>query len=216
MKKLKKIICIISILIVSICKSQSIVPLYGSGHAGENGYYYKDLDNFLNQYEGTWLYTFGNTSLKIVLVKKVKMPFTSITGTYYRDVLVGEYEYYENGVLKINTLSNLNVNHNKFYSYNLSGKNRINKEIYPKCIDCAVNEYRIKLEYSEPAYKDYQGFDSYMLIRTVTENGVAKLKLSFIEGNMRGFKIPNNNIDDIIEITATYKIPFGEYVLIKQ
>ncbi len=213
---MKKIICIISILIVSICRSQTIVPLYGSGHTGENGYYFKDFDNFLNQYEGTWLYSSGNTSLKVVLVKKVKMPSTSPTGTSFKDVLVGEYEYYENGILKINTLGNLNVNHDDVFDYNLSGITRISKDIYPKCLDCAVNEYRMKFYFTEPAYKDYHGFGSYMLIRTVTENGVAKLKLSFIEGNMRGFKIPNNNIDDIIEITATYKIPFGEYVLIKQ
>lgn len=213
---MKKIISIITIFMITICKSQTIVPLFGSSHATEIGYYYKDMDNFLNQYEGTWLYTSGTTSLKIVFTKKLKIPTRSPHGNYFSDVLVGEYEYYENGILKINTLSNLNVNHDDVFDYNLSGITRISKDIYPKCLDCAVNEYRMKFYFTEPAYKDYHGFGSYMLIRTVTENGVAKLKLSFIEGNMRGFKIPNNNIDDIIEITATYKIPFGEYVLIKQ
>ena len=93
---------IIIILITTIsffnCKAQSpILSIDELGRNNLNNAYYKDLNNELNPFEGTWLYANGNTSLKIVLVKK-PMYFN---GKYYEDLIIGEYQYIENGVEKI-------------------------------------------------------------------------------------------------------------------
>ena len=69
------------------------------------GFYHKDVHNKLNPFAGTWLYTNGNTSLKIVLVKKVMV----YDGEFYEDLLIGEYRYVENGVEKFNSLADLNA-----------------------------------------------------------------------------------------------------------
>src|SRR5690606_10043709 len=74
----------------------------------QEGAYYKDLNNVLNDFEGTWLYTNGGTSLRIVLVKK-EAQYRTDRG-YYEDLMVVEYQYIENGVETINTFSNLNQN----------------------------------------------------------------------------------------------------------
>jgi hypothetical protein len=66
--------------------------------------YYKDINNYFNDFEGTWLYTNGNTSLKIVLTKETMQ----YTGKFYTDGITGEYQYIENGLEKRNTLSNTN------------------------------------------------------------------------------------------------------------
>ena len=214
---MKKIftIALLSLFILS-CKAQTIVPQFGSGHTGVINYYYKDVDIFFNPYEGDWIYTNGNTSLKIRLLKKERVLFTNSLGSYYEDVLVGEYEYIENGILRINTLNNLNINHISSFNYNLYDLARIRKNIYPLCPECATDEYRIKLNYNEPEYQNYQGFGSYMVIRKVVENGVEKLKLKFIEQSREGFRAINGDINNLEFITANYKIPFGEYTLIKQ
>ena len=49
------------------CKVQ-IIDKYNPDNLGSfiNGVYYKDVNNFRNQFVGTWLYTNGNTSLTIM------------------------------------------------------------------------------------------------------------------------------------------------------
>lgn len=45
--------------------------------------YYKDINNFMNPFVGTWIYTNGNTSFKIVLVKETMQ----YTGEHYTDYI---------------------------------------------------------------------------------------------------------------------------------
>src|SRR5690554_1663937 len=107
----------------------------------QEGAYYKDLANVLDTFEGTWLYTNGNTSLKIVLVKKEEH-FTSNEG-YYEDLMIGEYQYIENGVEKINTLSNLNQNLGR--GHKIKG-NDIHRDCYYMTNgDCTEGETRLVL-----------------------------------------------------------------------
>ena len=44
---MKNTFILLTILFFSNCKAQTVVPLDGSGPA-ESGYYYKDINNFLN------------------------------------------------------------------------------------------------------------------------------------------------------------------------
>jgi hypothetical protein len=103
---MKKIIVTIVIgLIFYNCKAQSpILTLDRLGWENTKNAYYKDINNQLDNFEGIWLYTNGNTSFKIKLVKSIKY----FNGKYYEDLLVGGYQYIKGGVEKINTLSDAN------------------------------------------------------------------------------------------------------------
>ena len=46
----------------------------------------EDINNYLDAFEGTYLYTNGNTSFRMVLVKKVQQ----YNGRYYEDLIIGE------------------------------------------------------------------------------------------------------------------------------
>lgn len=103
---MKKIVTIFSLFTIFYCNAQS--PIYNlytqtTNFGDEVNAYYKDVDSLQNKFVGKWKYTNGTTTFKIVLSKFN----THYNGKYYEDIIVGEYEYYENGVLKISTLSNL-------------------------------------------------------------------------------------------------------------
>lgn len=78
---------------------------------GAEGFYFKDINNDFNSFEGTWEYTSGNTSLTISFRKRINVHQQSEISNYHLDALVGEYKYIENGIEKVNTLSNLINNH---------------------------------------------------------------------------------------------------------
>ena len=71
---------ILVLLLLSVnCKAQNpIIPRYNNGATfGEvNNAYYKDVDNFLNQFEGIWQYTTTTDTLTVRFVKKLKMKLT--------------------------------------------------------------------------------------------------------------------------------------------
>ena len=60
------------IMLLSItCKAQTpVVDVTESELGLPDGYYVQDMNLLLNPFEGTYLYTNGNTSFKIILVKK--------------------------------------------------------------------------------------------------------------------------------------------------
>src|SRR5690606_22916851 len=103
------IITIAFTLILLNCKAQNpIVSLEDWDGTEQQNTYYKDVNNVLNDFEGTWLYTNGNTSLKIVLVKNTMF----FNGDYYEDIIIGGYQYIVDGTEEINTLvdaNNLNL-----------------------------------------------------------------------------------------------------------
>jgi hypothetical protein len=104
---MKKIILIITIgLIFYNCKAQTPVlnMEIDTKYDAPNNSYYKDINNELNNFEGTWLYTNGSTSLKLKLVKSTQY----FNGSFYEDLLIGGYQYIKDGVEKINTLTDAN------------------------------------------------------------------------------------------------------------
>jgi hypothetical protein len=102
--------------------------------------YYKDINNYFNDFEGTWLYTNGNTSLKIVLTKETMQ----YTGKFYTDGITGEYQYIENGLEKRNTLSNTNQYLKGIWSAFL-----MKNEFHPICENCQPNERRLNISFSD-------------------------------------------------------------------
>lgn len=101
--KMRKFILILLIFGFFNCKAQSPIlnMEFDTKYDAPDNSYYKDINNVLNDFEGTWLYTNGNTSLKIILVKSTQY----FNGDFYEDLLIGGYQYIEDGDEKINTLA---------------------------------------------------------------------------------------------------------------
>ena len=177
------------------CKAQNpVLPLkYWSKE--QTNTYYKDLDNELDDFVGTWLYTDGNNSLKIILKKEV-MHFN---GRYYKDLIVGEYQYIENGVEKINTLADLNTV--EAFEHEINGNN-----IYKDCkflpaSDCIEGETRLGIILSDPI-TDHQA--STLLHKRTLLNGQKALRIHW------SFNYFENNAPDP-------NMPWvGELLLVKQ
>ena len=140
---MKNIILIVIVIAFTIqCSAQSqIVNLTDIDGLRETDTYYKDIDNNLDVFVGTWVYTNGNTSLKIVLKKEIKY----YEGRYYEDLLIGEYQYIENGVEKINTISQLNTILPDQLGHTICGNAILKNHNIPKCDDCLPDEKRISL-----------------------------------------------------------------------
>jgi hypothetical protein len=98
---MKKIFILAIIFTALNCKAQTIVPIRSSPSDAPEKSYYKDLNNELNKYVGTWKFKKGTTSFTIVLIKILKKPFYEEN---FSDGIAGWYQYIENGVEKVNTL----------------------------------------------------------------------------------------------------------------
>lgn len=106
-------------MLISMSSYSQIINIENMGKS-ISGAYYKDINNLLDPYVGTWLYSNGADTLKIKLRKVTMTP--SINNSY-KDLIVGEYQYVANGVEKINTLNNFNTDYPMQYAHNISGNN---------------------------------------------------------------------------------------------
>lgn len=192
---------IISIFYLKGEAQSQVLPLkYWS--KGEIDVYYKDLENELDDFVGTWLYISDNTplnsnvSLKIIL-KKEEMYYN---GNYYRDLIVGEYQYIEDGVEKVNTLNNINlvenINHAVWGSI-------IRKDCnFLPASDCIEGETRLDLS----LYDRLTGHPSDAIFHKRIINGQQALRANIVF-NYYGLEKPAPNPN----------MPWqGEYLLIKQ
>lgn len=188
-------------MISSIFKSQSVViDISKSGIGQPNGYYRKDMNNILNQFEGTYLYGNGNTSLKIVLVKKIKQ----FNSSYYEDLIIGEYQYIVNGVEKMNTLSNLDVIYNHQYiKHAIAGNSPIsNNNRAWKCLQCNPNEKRLRARIIDRSTNRYASI--YMRKTIVNGQEVLQVKIGQVMIDFENMNPPE------------FSLPKGEFTMIKQ
>ncbi len=193
------------------CKAQTpVFPLFNNPNSKIENAYYKDIDNYRDQFVGTWLYTNGSTSLKIILKKINMCPSTGFgsVSIYYEDYLVGEYEYIENGVLKVSTLANLAQNSPYPSKYNLSSITTIDNKFYPQCLTCPACTSRYVLDFSEPTRDPIKGPEAQFIIRTIVENGIQKIKATFIKSGAA--------LNEPIPALRKFSVPYGEYTLTKQ
>ncbi|WP_456437872.1 DUF6705 family protein [Psychroserpens sp.] len=158
--------------------------------------YYKDINNFMNPFEGTWIYTNGNTTFKIVLRKEAML----YTGKFYKDYIKGEYQYIENGVEIANTLLNTNQ-----YSIGVSGSTLLKPEYRPVCNDCPENERRIRAT----IYDRITGLNGTFTLKLTTVNGQPAIE-GYIWGN--GTVIDVDNPPEFTEMV----IPTGTFIFIKE
>lgn len=173
----------------------SIENWYGDEIAGA---YYKDVNNVLDGFEGTYRYTNNNDTLVIVFKKFVNTP----NPMYSQDVLAGEMKYVKNGVLKFDNLSKINDNLSNRDLHHLSGNSILKTFNPPPCEGCSPNEKRVKLY--------FVGGDNLlggnMVLQKITEAGQPeKLKI---------YILYDNRLIVVGEPEPPFPIiPWGEYIL---
>lgn len=202
---MKKIILLFLGFTISCSAQSPIVDLLDDHGTVIPNAYYKDVNNLLNIYEGTYLYTNGTSFFKIVLIKRIMKSNTSHEGQFFEDLIIGEYQYVENGVEKVNTLPSLNANYSRQWKHNIVGNNIINKNNRPVCIECNTNEKRLQVSITDASTGRY----ATIVMRRINENGIEVLKI----------KIYNAVAGTLVEgepEPADFSLPQGEFTLIKQ
>lgn len=190
------------------CKAQTpIINILDDDGSSISGAYYKDVNNLLDQYEGTYLYTNGTTSFKIVLVKKT-MQFN---GEYYEDLIIGEYQYIENGVEIVNTLSELNFTYSNQRRHNIDGNHFISKNNRSwVCSECGTNEKRLEAGIRD-ASTDRFATIIMRKLSMLNSSGAVEETLQIKIGHVIGGAYDVN-----IGPPADFSLPLGELTLIKQ
>lgn len=150
---MKNAIQVLMLFILIACKAQTpIIPLLErpQNYGQIAGAYHKDVTNFLNNFEGTWVWQNGNTSLTLQFLKveqyQSSMPITNVT--FYEDFLIGEYKYIENGVEVVNTLNLFNNSNSRTHS--IWGGSLLRRLNRPKCHECGTDEIRVSLSFKDP------------------------------------------------------------------
>lgn len=200
MKNLK--ILLFTLFPITILAQNPVISLenyYGDDIVGA---YYKDTNNVLNPFEGTYVYTNGNKEFKIILVKKVMQ----YNGEYYEDLVIGEYQYKINGLEIVNTLPEINIVYNNQVKHHIRGNAIINNnDIEWKCPLCEPNEKRLRASIRDKT----SGRIAQLFMRRTTENGqqVMKVKVGPVTGvsHYDGDPPPGQ-----------FSLPKGEMTFIKQ
>ena len=98
---MKQIIIVVIICFTTACKGQT--PVYTLGADNPNiipsNCYFKDNNNILNKFVGTWVLTKNGNVFTIILNKAVMAPISD----YYSDEIQGKYKYIVNGNTLVNT-----------------------------------------------------------------------------------------------------------------
>ncbi len=142
---MKNIITTITLIITALsCKSQTqIIDVQNYDGKDIAGAYYKDINNVLQPFVGEYLYTNGSTSLKIVLRKKTMS--TPYNNKFYEDLIIGGFQYIENGQEKANTINELNFfTYTNGWKYSINGNTILTKGD-PPCKNCIIGEKALRL-----------------------------------------------------------------------
>lgn len=203
---MKKIVNILVLIAIVSCKAQSpVISLFDNYGQESPSCYRKDTHNDFNKFEGTWLYQNGATTLKIIFKKRIMQH--DLRFNNYTDMLVGEYEYIENGIPKANTLANLSNTNLGLYDNTFSGDFIITKNTPPACLECQIDERRVELAYNE---QDRKYLDQHIVIRHYTDAlGEEYIKLKSF-GHV-AYVDTSIHTGPILEPT----LPNGTYILIK-
>ncbi len=192
-------IIILALTIIS-CKAQSpIINITDDNGNQIAGAYYKDLNNLLNVYEGTYIYTNGTTSLKITLQKRTM----SQNYNYYEDLIIGEYQYIKDGVEIINTLPKLSQMMANKRLHGITG-NFILTGTEMGCFDCSPTEKRLIT-----GIVDYETDNwGQLSIRTTTINNQPAIKVNLY------WRYREHVVGTPELLNASF--PGGEYIMINQ
>ena len=209
---MKKILFFSIFIYFANCKAQvinpvNIIPIQNLDNVKvitENDYI-KDTNNLLNQFVGTWEYTNGATKLKIVLRKEVN----DYNGYYREDLIYGEYQYIENGVEKINTLSEIDTVYQAQFNHSIGGNTILSK--YSRqlpCNDCLDSENRLLALISD----EIKGTGGRIFLRRIIVNGQPAISALI---HFDGIKTTGDTTNGFNQEFVGSTIPNGNYTLIK-
>lgn len=193
----------IALLIFISCKAQHpILDISDISLDHIEGAYYKDTHNLLDPFVGTYVYTNGTTSFTMVLQKKT---MSSMNGVYYEDLIIGEYQYIQNGIELLNTLNNLNTNYTNGWLYNIKGSFVIKgKDL--GCDECADTEKRLRIGLSDRPIHRTAELD----IRKIIQNGRDAIQVEL------WWTIGKQTRSESDPPKATPRIPAATYIMFKQ
>ncbi len=160
-----------------------------------NGYYYKDVTGYFNQFVGTWQYQNGTTVYTLQFkIKTFLISYPHVSKTYQRDYLIGALKVVKNGVLIYNDLPTLNLSLSEAVNYKIFSMVRV--ENFSNCYMCTYPEQRLHLSYSEPNNDNYAYANLGFMMHTYSQNGVVKLRMDFsdrtLSSQFTNFKDPNS------------------------
>ncbi|SIT17696.1 hypothetical protein SAMN05421786_107204 [Chryseobacterium ureilyticum] len=97
---------IVGIFVVFSCKAQQqVLPLNTSVLGAPENSYFKDLNNELDYYEGTWNATFQDKTIVLQISEQKKASIELFDKNFYRDQLFIRYEITKNGIISESTLN---------------------------------------------------------------------------------------------------------------
>lgn len=99
------------------CKAQQVYPLNTSWDDVPTGSYFKDLNNELAQFVGTWKANYSDKSITLIITKELQRPFESMVKSFYRDQLSVRYHIVNNGGLTIHSTLNNNFASNPHFKF---------------------------------------------------------------------------------------------------
>ena len=187
----------------------NIVPLENGWAKYEEGAYYKDISGLLlTPFVGTWKYS--NPDSTTILIIKLKRILNYNFGNHTKDMIIGEWYYKENGVEKINTLADIDVDLPFQFNHRIAAYRIINTKQRPPCNECDPSEKRVDGRISD----DFLGIAGEIYFRHLP--GVGPNSISVLV-RFEGIKYFFNAAG---EVTGTQfvgsTLPNGKYTLVKQ
>lgn len=161
--------------------------------------YIKDINNDLNPFVGTYIYTNGGTTFKIIL-QKLTMVY-DVDKDYYEDLLIGELEYTEQYINELVFTTPQLTNPNLYpYHHRISGNvlYEFSKNVF--CTGCEPNLKSVRLTICNTR------FCGQMFVGKIIVNGNLAVKI-FKRSNIPFIRVGETPIKPII--------PDGEYILLK-
>lgn len=204
-KQMKNLINIVFVFAIIACKAQSpVIPLYNSPIDETSGCYIKDMDNDLSPFEGTWKWENGNNTL-VIQFQKIEMYHQNDNPyyNYYKDYLIANYKYIENGVELTNTLP---LSFNGDIEEHPIWGGGITQRAIPPCPECDEDTRFVWTSFGELENPQLYG---KIVMAHFVENGVEKIRARIFNSG-------------IYNKTAQYtgplnlKVPEGIYTFIKQ
>lgn len=192
------------ILIAVVVQAQNppIVPLGSRYWEVPSNSYFKDINNELNKYVGTWHFSNSTQQFTLVIQKKQMIQI----GDSYYDYLVGEYRYVENGVELINTVPLLSSAPNDIENRNVGGNKLITKDMILFCPDCVMNEKRALLYFSDPQ-RPYLTATQIVLHIKMELTEPQQMTATIFQTD--SIMIPDDNVP------LQTSVPYGTYLMVK-
>ncbi|WKW46935.1 hypothetical protein P3875_02450 [Myroides sp. JBRI-B21084] len=215
MKKYILILC--SLFTLSSFAQFTTVDMFNTpGDMGfsENGYYYKDVTGYFNQFIGTWQYQNGTTTYILKLEKRTFTEnVTHLNKTYQYDELIGALRVIKNGVILYNDWNTLNQNYPNAVDYNIFSI--VRAENFNDCYMCTYPNQRLYLSYSEPNNDNYAYANLGMLMHTYIDNGVTKLRLNFRSDQINPSAFVKTSDMESMPNKTTLFMDFGTFDFVK-